>query len=138
SADTYVAYSAAFLVIQLDARERLGARAIGGAQLHPAQLPRLRLARARVAADQRQQLVVRDLTRLVGDLLELGEDRVQRVLVQLIAQRLGALGDGVLAAVLAQNQARRRLADILGVHDLVRAAVRQHAVLVDARLVREG
>ena len=42
------------------------------------------------------------------------------------------------AAVLAEHQLAFGDADAVRVHDLVGLAVLQHAVLVDARLVREG
>ena len=45
---------------------------------------------------------------------------------------------GVPPAVLAQDQPALRNADRFGVHDLVRGALFQDAVLVDARLVGEG
>ena len=44
----------------------------------------------------------------------------------------------MLAAVLAQDKRLRRHADIVRVHDLVSLAIGEHAVLVDAGLVREG
>ena len=56
----------------------------------------------------------------------------------MIAQVRDALPQGVPAAVLAQHQVGLRQADVLGVHDLVGAALLEHAVLVDAGLVGEG
>ena len=40
--------------------------------------------------------------------------------------------------VLAQHYVRVTQADVLGTHDLVGAALFEHAVLVNARLVRKG
>ena len=48
-----------------------------------------------------------------------------------------ARAERVAAGKLAEHELVRVPADILGAHDLVRLAVLQHAVLVDARFVRE-
>ena len=49
-----------------------------------------------------------------------------------------ALAQRMAAAVLAQHQLRAGKAHVFRAHDFVGAAVLQHAVLMDARLVREG
>src|ERR1039457_7579000 len=64
-------------------------------------------------------------------------------LVQLEARGLDPEGGAailqrVTAGVLAQNERRLRDTDVLRTHDLVRPAVLEDAVLVDAGFVREG
>src|SRR5436305_1761446 len=59
-------------------------------------------------------------------------------LVQMIAKVDDALAQGVPAGMLAEHEVGLRQADVLGVHDLISRALLEHAVLVDARLVREG
>ena len=56
----------------------------------------------------------------------------------MIAQCLGAIGQGGAAAVLAQHQIGLGQAHVLGPHDLVGAALLEHAVLMDAGLVGKG
>ena len=53
------------------------------------------------------------------------------------AERLAAALNGVPAGMTAEHELLGRLADVLRPHDLVGARVLQHAVLVDAGLVRE-
>ena len=65
------------------------------------------------------------------DLIELGA-------IEREADLLAAALHGVAAGMLAEHQRRLRHADFLGPHDLVGPAILQHAVLVNAGLVREG
>ncbi|EEF93541.1 hypothetical protein CATMIT_01827, partial [Catenibacterium mitsuokai DSM 15897] len=74
---------------------------------------------------------------LLGQGLERGEHRVQARLVDAEAQRLQAVVQRGAAAVAAHHHLRLGPAHVFGRHDLVGAAVLEHAVLVDARLVRE-
>ena len=64
--------------------------------------------------------------------------RLQLLAGEMIAQRLGAIGQGRPAAVLAQHQVGLGEADVLGPHDLVGGALLEHAVLMDAGLVGKG
>ena len=73
----------------------------------------------------------------VGDLLEALERGVQRLAVDLEAQLLQRALERVPARVLAEHEVVALQPDRRGVHDLVRRAVLEHAVLVDAGLVRE-
>ena len=91
-----------------------------------------------IALHDRNQIGIIDLAMFVGGSLELGKDPAQLLGRGRIAQLGQALGQGVLARMLAQNQGRARSAHAFRGHDLVGAAVGQHAVLVDAGLVREG
>ena len=65
-------------------------------------------------------------------------DAIELVALERDAELLAAALHGVTAGVLAEHQRRLRHADVFGPHDLVGAAILQHAVLVNARLVREG
>ena len=51
---------------------------------------------------------------------------------------LAAVLHGVAARMLAEHQRRLRHADVGGAHDLVGAAILQHAVLMNPRFMREG
>ena len=73
----------------------------------------------------------------VRDLLEALERGVQRLALDLEAQLLQRLAQRVAAGVLAQHDRVGLQAHRGGVHDLVGRALLQHAVLVDAGLVRE-
>ena len=55
-----------------------------------------------------------------------------------IAERLGAGGERVAPAMLAEDDPVRGKPDIFRFHDLVGFPILQHAVLVDARFVGEG
>mmetsp|Transcript_6382 Transcript_6382/g.20062 ORF Transcript_6382/g.20062 Transcript_6382/m.20062 type:complete len:240 (-) Transcript_6382:911-1630(-) len=77
---------------------------------------------------------------LVCDCLELTDELLELSLVLGdlgVAEGDKALLEGGLARVLAQDE-RGVGADALGRHDLVGGRVLEHAVLVDARLVRKG
>jgi hypothetical protein len=63
---------------------------------------------------------------------------MQLIVIEMVAQFGDAVAQGGAPAVLAQHQVGLWDADILGRHDLVSRAFLEHAVLVDAGLVREG
>ena len=86
---------------------------------------------------QRLDVAVEQLLLLVGERLEFLEHAVEFELVELEAQFLDPLAERVPAAVLAEHEVAARQADVLGPHDLVGRVVLEHAVLVDARFVRE-
>ena len=71
--------------------------------------------------DQGGDVAVVDFLLLVGQHLERLEDGLQLLAGEVIAQRLGAIGQGGAAAVLAQHQVGLGEADVLGPHDLVGA-----------------
>ena len=75
---------------------------------------------------------------VVGQILELIEHRFKLIGVEVISERFDAVGQRRAAAMLAQNQVRLSEADVLRPHDLVRGALFEPAVLVDARLVGKG
>src|SRR5512133_1843068 len=94
--------------------------------------------RALAVDDERLDVRVVDVLLLVGEDLEVAEDLVDRGLVQHVAEGDEAVLQRVAAGVLAEDELALREAALLGPHDLVGLAVGEHAVLVDARLVREG
>jgi hypothetical protein len=49
-----------------------------------------------------------------------------------------AVAQGVASRMFAQHKVRLINADVLGAHDFIRGLMLQHAVLMNARLVREG
>ena len=65
-------------------------------------------------------------------------DLIELLAVERDAELLAPPLNGVAARVLAEDERRLRHADFLRPHDLVGATVLQHAVLMDAGLVREG
>ena len=91
-----------------------------------------------VLLDQDDQVLVVDFLLLVGQRLEVVEQDLELLLVQVVAQLVDPVAQGVAAGVLAQDQVGLGDADLLGTHDLVGRALLEHAVLVDARLVGEG
>src|SRR5207244_9611506 len=90
-----------------------------------------------VLGDQ-HQVFVGDLFLVVGQALEAGERVVQLVLRQQQAEFFEAPPQRVPARVLAQHKPRPFGADGRRGHDLVRARVLEHAILMDAALVSEG
>ena len=90
-----------------------------------------------LVGDDRLEVERRDLLLLVRQLLEALEGGVERGAVDLEAELLERVAQRVAAGVLAEHERVRLEADRRGVHDLVGRALLQHAVLVDARLVRE-
>jgi len=92
---------------------------------------------------EREQVLVQHARLFaVGDALEAPKDVVELRRRQVKPELAQARAQGVAPAVLAQDHAhvavRAREADGLGRHDLVRLARLEHAVLVDAALVRKG
>ena len=96
------------------------------------------LGLAHLVGDDRLQVERGHALLAVGDLLEALERGVQRGAVDGEAELLQRLAQRVAAGVLAQHDRVRLEADRRGVHDLVGRALLEHAVLVDAGLVREG
>ena len=92
---------------------------------------------AELLGDDRLEVGLGDLDLAVGQLLEADERLVQRVALHVQAHLLQRVGERVAAGVLAQHDLRGFLADGRRVDDLVGLAVVEHAVLVDAGLVRE-
>ena len=91
-----------------------------------------------VLLDQDDQVLVVHFLLLVGQRLEVVEQRLELLVGQGVAHLGDPLAQGMAAGVLAQDQVGPRHADVLGPHDLVGRALLEHAVLVDARLVGEG
>jgi len=87
---------------------------------------------------QRLDVAVEQLLLLVGERLELLEHAVELGLIELEAEGLDALAEGVPAAVLAEHQVAAGETHVLRAQNLISAGVLEHAVLMDARLVREG
>ncbi len=86
-----------------------------------------------------EDVLVEDVALAVGELLEAGERGVDVGLgLELDAELLQPLLEGVAPRELAEDDLVGRPADVLGAHDLVGVARLQHAVLVDAGGVREG
>src|SRR4029077_584227 len=83
-------------------------------------------------------VAVEQLLLLVGEGLELLEDAVELELIELKAEHLDALTEGVAAGVFAEHQVAARETNVLRAQDLVGGMVLEHAVLVDARLVGKG
>mmetsp|Transcript_9450 Transcript_9450/g.38649 ORF Transcript_9450/g.38649 Transcript_9450/m.38649 type:complete len:493 (-) Transcript_9450:531-2009(-) len=138
----------------VDPRHRVGSRHLDGGggeahgaahHLHLVELPSDRgvVALARARCDQRDDLVVAHAARLLlRDELEAVKHLVELVSLQREAQLLELGLQRVPTAVLAHDDAHVALAakvsDSLGRDDLVRLLVLEHAVLVNAGLVREG
>ena len=70
-------------------------------------------------------------------LLEALERARQLRVVEVVAEQLKAVAQRGAPGVFAQHDAVGGQADLLRLHDLVGAPILQHAVLVDAGLVRE-
>ena len=91
-----------------------------------------------LVVDQRHDVVVEHHLLAVGEILEAAERVVELVVADLVAQRVQLVAERGAAGVLAQHQAVLRPADAFRGHDLVGGGILQHAVLMDAGLVREG
>ncbi|MNL56308.1 hypothetical protein D3C87_1797940 [compost metagenome] len=74
----------------------------------------------------------------VGQRLEAGEGVLQLVVAQLVTHVLQLRAEGGAARMLAHHQRGLGHADRGRGHDLVGGVVLQHAILVDAALMREG
>ena len=92
---------------------------------------------AELLGHDRVQVLIGQLDLAVGELLEPRERAVQVLLVELDAELAQRVGERVAPGVLAEDQPVALEADLERVHDLVGGRVREHAVLVDAALVRE-
>ena len=116
--------------------ETVGSPLAGGVHFVGDELP-LVVGDGHPLFDQRGDVGVVDFLLLVGQLLELVEHLLQLLAGEVVAERLGAVGQRGPAAVLAEHQVGLREADVLGPHDFVGRALLEHAVLVDAGLVGE-
>ena len=87
---------------------------------------------------QRLDILVVDLLLLVGQRLEAHEGVLELVVGQLIAELLQLVHEGMAAGMLAHDQRGLFHADAFRRHDLVGLRVLEHAVLMDAALMREG
>src|SRR3954470_5314718 len=116
----------------------LGQWGPGVGSLDPPPLHRVRLGHlTHLVRDQGLEIERRDLLLLVRHVLEALERRVQRRALDLVAELLERLAQRMPAGVFAEHDRVRLEADRGGVHDLVGRPLLQHAVLVDAGLVRE-
>jgi hypothetical protein len=90
------------------------------------------------AQHQRLDVAVEQFLLAVGQRLEFLEHPVDLELIEVEAQLLHPLAKGMPATVFAEHQVAAREAHILGAHDLVGRKMFEHAVLMDAGLMREG
>ena len=88
--------------------------------------------------DERLQVGVVDLLLLVREQLEVGDDLFELGFVAAVAELHQPLLQGVAAGVLPQHDGVGRHSHGLRRNDLVSDGILQNAVLVNARLVREG
>ena len=91
-----------------------------------------------VGCEQGEEVLVVDGFLAVGELGEAGVDLVELGPGERVAEFGEAMLEGAAAGVFAENDVVGGDADGLGRHDLVGERVGEHAVLVDAGLVREG
>ncbi len=96
------------------------------------------LLRGDLLVDEGFEILVVDVLLAVGKRLEAVEGVFQRILAELVAHFLELGAEGVAARVLAHHQRGLGHADRSRGHDLVGLGMLEHAVLVDAALVREG
>ncbi len=89
------------------------------------------------SADDRREVLVGELHLAVGEVLEPRERAVQVVVVERDADLVERVDERVATRVLAEYERVALEPDLDRVHDLVGRAVAEHAVLVDAALVRE-
>ena len=125
-------------MLKLNSRHRPGIGRDRRANVHLVQRPQAFALAALLFGQQRQQPRAIDGPDLVCNKLERGKDAVQPISLQHETERLGARHERVPARMLAEDDALRDKADILGFHDLVRLPVLEHAMLVDTGFVREG
>ena len=88
--------------------------------------------------DERLDVLVVDVLLAVGEVLEAHEGVLELVVREAVAHLLELRPEGVAARMLAHDERGLRHADRFRRHDLVGLGVLQHAVLVDAALMREG
>ena len=88
--------------------------------------------------DKGFDILVIDVLLAVGERLEAVEGVFHRVVAEIVAEFLQLRFEGGAARVLAHHKRRLTDADRLRRHDLVGLGVLQHAILMDAALVREG
>ena len=91
-----------------------------------------------LVVDQRGDVLVVDRALAVGEILEAAERVVQRVVAELVAQLPQLVAERRATRVLAHDKRGLGDAHCFGPHDLVGRLVLQHAVLMNAALMREG
>ena len=127
-----------FLAVDFEDHRRIGA-AFGRAPRPPGQqLERFDLGVLLVLFHQGDDVGVVHALLAVG---QRDEPLVERLLLlggELVAELLQARAEARAPGVLAHHQARRGPADRFGRHDLVGRTLLDHAILMDAGLVREG
>ena len=84
---------------------------------------------------ERRDIAVVDFLFLVGQHFELLEDGLQLLAGEMVAERLGPIGERRPAAVFAEHEIGLGEADVLGPHDFVGSRLLEHAVLMDAGFV---
>src|SRR5438477_346939 len=109
----------------------------GGLDLEPVQHVAPHVLAAQLVGDQRLEVHGGQLLLAVGDLLEALERRVEHLAVEFVAHLLQRFAQRMPAGVLAEHDRVAAQPDRGRVHDLVRAALLEHAVLVYPSLVRE-
>ncbi len=82
-------------------------------------------------------LIVNNLL-AIGDLLEADEGIFQGILAKLVAELFELLLERMAAGVLAHDKRRLAHANALGRHDLIGACILQHAILMNAALMRKS
>src|SRR5215468_5950287 len=88
-------------------------------------------------ANQLQQMMIVDVLDFVSKDYKAAINLIQLAALEVISKLLASQTQCVTARVLAKNELRIRNADRLWSHDLVRQAVLEHSVLVNAGLVRK-
>ena len=95
------------------------------------------MRRRQLLVDQRLDVLVVDVLLAVGQRLHPREGILQLVGAELVAHLLQLVDEGMASRMLAQHQRRLLEADHLRAHDLIGRGILEHAVLMDAALVRE-
>ena len=133
------ARAALFHAVHIHEHRGRGRHAPGIRALH-ADVPQAQAVRDPVdfLLDQGHEVVVVQSFFAVGQLLHGLKDQVELLVVQLVAHALELVAHGVAARMLADDQIALGAAHGLRGHDFIRLAVLEHAVLMDARLVRKG
>src|SRR5579875_1974566 len=91
-----------------------------------------------IVGNYSNQVLVVDLLLAIGKLAKNLISTVKLRSGKLIAQIFIALRQGMAAGMFSQNEFVGRHPDGLGLHDLISDGVFQHAILVNARFMREG
>src|SRR5688572_18970413 len=86
----------------------------------------------------RHQIIIRDRFLRIAQRDDAAVNLVELEAGEGVADGLAAVLDRMAAGMLAEHQRRLRHAHVGGTHDLVRAPIFEHAVLMNPRFVREG